>query len=162
MVITHDSPRPFWGPDLRASEPRTTLFISRGDGRRGGRDRDRGARLERGQRTRFGRVVREGAFRPLLVRDAGLLRHESADPLAVRGLQSEEFRKIPPRRPGELLGREGFPGAEEGRFHDGPRVHGTASGVPIGFGPRTGIASSSSVGRSTSMERRFTKISPYG
>src|SRR5207249_8788878 len=69
---------------------------------------------------------------------------------------------LEPRRPGELLGREGCPGAEEGRFHDCPRVHGTASGVPIGFGPRTGIASSSSVGRSTSIDRRFTKISPYG
>src|SRR5437660_6587066 len=233
----------FGDPVLRSSEPRTALFVSRGDGRRGGRDRDRGARFGRGQRTRFGRVVRERAFRPLLVRDAGLLRHESADPLAVRGLQSEEFRKIPrrrqgegaarglavdeaeileplrvlvhlradhveqvaleerlvvgdqgrrlqevpvdlwrgegtgpfrviradlhrplrpdlrdldrtfpfrvllrqgpkvlpdhvrlkPRRPGELLGREGFPGAEEGRFHDGPRVHGAASWVQAGL-----------------------------
>src|SRR5207302_1551892 len=70
--------------------------------------------------------------------------------------------RLKPRCPGEVLGGEGFPGTEEGRFHDRPRVHGTASGVPIGFGPRTGIASSSSIGRSTSQERRFTKSSPYG
>src|SRR6266852_161392 len=66
-------------------------------------------------------------------------------------------------RPPEFLRGEGLPGAEEGRLHDRPQIHWAASRLAAGgLGPRAGIARSSSVGRSVSMERRFTKISPCG
>src|SRR2546430_5182085 len=251
---------------------RSALIVCRSHGRRSVRRRDRTAGLGRLQRARFGGVVREGPFRSLLVRDARLLRHESADSFAVRRLQAEEFREVTGRRqsqgpagrlavdqaevleplrvlvhlradhveqvalqerlmvrdegrglekipidlgrregpcpfrvigadlhrplrsnlgdldravpfrvllrqgtqvfpyhfgresgrPSEFLRREGLAGAKQGRFHERPRIHGTASWLTGSLGPRAGIESSSSVGSSVSMDSRFTKISPYG
>src|SRR2546428_622090 len=60
------------------------------------------------------------------------------------------------RGPRQFVDRQGAARAVQCRFDEGSLLQWTASWGTSGFGPRTGIASSSSIGSSAVIESRFT------
>src|SRR6266705_3096711 len=133
--------------------------------------RDEGRRLEevsvdlrRGEGPGPLRVVRADLHRPFGP-DRGDL--DGAPPCGVLPREGAEVSlddlDIEPGRPREVFGRQGLPRREQRRLDDRALAHGwTAGGPASAFGARSGSASNSSIVRSVSAERRFTKISPYG